>query len=108
MTLFKHIFQFIYYLFTLHPDSSPPPSPPFTQYLPMGTIHTLAPQVTAGIGTSSPTEAKLGIPVRGTGTIGKQQSKDNPLLQLLGDPHEDQAVSLLHMCKKCHVCFLSG
>jgi hypothetical protein len=53
---------------------------------------TLAHQVTAGLGTFSPTEARQGSPVKGTGSLGRQL-----LLQLLRDSHQEQAAYLLHM-----------
>ena len=102
------------YLFTLHSDLASPPLPSpqgsfshsslcFIFENKRGSIlgkqHTLTPQVTAGLGTSSPTEARQGHPVRETGSRGRQQSQGKPLLQLLGDLHEDQAAYLLHMCK---------
>lgn len=49
---------------------------------------TLPHQVTAGPNTSSPTAAKQGSKVRGTGSTGKPQIQKQPPLQLLGDQLE--------------------
>jgi hypothetical protein len=46
----------------------------------------LAPQVTAGPDTSSPTETKQDSPVRKIVSTGKQQSQGKSPLQLLGEP----------------------
>jgi len=77
------------YLFTLHPDYSSPSSSDATLTWPLPCIAllpftsekgrsppgylshwapTLAPQVTVGLGTSSPSEFNQGSPVRGTGS----------------------------------------
>lgn len=43
--------------------------------------------------SSSPIEARQGSPVRGTGSTGREQIQGQPLLQLLGDPHEDPLIN---------------
>ena len=71
----------------------------------------MAHQVTSKLGTSFPTDARQGRPVRGTGSTGRQQSQGQPLLQLLGDLHEDQGEHLLHMywdVGAAYVCSLVG
>jgi hypothetical protein len=72
----------------------PHPTPPRC----LGYLPTLGHQLTAGLSTSSPTEAWPGRPAKGRESSGRQQSQRQPLLQLLGDPHEDQAAYLLQMC----------
>ena len=71
---------------------------------PPGFSPTLTHQVSAGIKTSSPTDARQGSPVRGTYFTNRQQ--------LLGDPHGDQAACLLHMCRgplsSCVCSFIGG
>jgi hypothetical protein len=59
---------------------------------------TLAQQVTAGLGTSSPTEARQGSLVREIGSTGKQQSQGQIQLHWFGDLHEEQTTHLLYMC----------
>ena len=75
------------YLFTLHPDHSPPlllvlPShghqfPSQIRGRPSWLSTHPGTSSTAGLGTS-PTEAGQGSPVRGTGSIGRQQSGTVP------------------------------
>lgn len=48
---------------------------PIGKFIPLGYQPTLAPEVTPGLGTSSPTEARQDSSLRGTGSIGKQQSQ---------------------------------
>ena len=106
-------------LCTLHPDHSPfPPTPllhslsptPFSSDKgePRHRIPTLA-QVTAGLGTSSPTEARQSSPVRGIGSIGGQQSQRGPS-PVSGGPTWTLTY-LLYMCRglglAC-VCSLVG
>ena len=66
---------------------------------PLGITHShlLARQVSAGLATSSPTEGRQDSPVRGTGSTDRQKIQGQLLLHLLGAPHEDQALYLLHM-----------
>lgn len=84
-----------------HPYSDPPPA---TSLSPLRTLRALPrkqsnlAQVTAGLGTSSPIEARQNSPLRGTGSTHWEQSEGKPSLQVLGNPHEDQAVHLVHMC----------
>jgi hypothetical protein len=78
------IFFPLVYSFTLHPNICPPPSStplqlPTPSPSPLGTgrflsgYHpTLAHQVSAGLGTSSPTEARQGSPARGMGSTDRQ------------------------------------
>jgi hypothetical protein len=78
-----------------HTHSPSPHSPLSPGYCP-----NLTHQVTEKLGAFSPTEAsKAASPVRGMRSIGKQQILEQPLLQLLGDLHEDQAAHLLHKCR---------
>lgn len=46
----------------------------------LGYHPTLGHEVTAGLSTSSPTEAQPGTPFRGRGSKGRQQSQLQPLL----------------------------
>ena len=55
-------------------------------------------QVKAGLSTFSPTEIGWGTPARGRRFYVRQQSQRYPLIQLLVDPHEDQATHMLQMC----------
>lgn len=68
--------------------------------LPLECIPPPPQSVTAGLGTSSLTEARQDGPVRKTGSIGRQHIQGQPLFQLLGDRHEDQGAHLLHMCMR--------
>jgi hypothetical protein len=97
--------NFSIYLFILHPDHSTPRHPltnpslitPFEEAT-LGYHPTLRHQVEAGLGTSSPTEAGPGIQLgEGDPVVGNRVRDRQPLLQLLGDPHEDQATHLLQM-----------
>jgi hypothetical protein len=86
------------FLFTFHPNISfpSPPSTPFTQILPHSPIpfssetveDSLAHQVTAELGASSPIKSRQPGPVRGTGATGSQQSVTGPA-SVVGDLHED-------------------
>lgn len=60
---------------------------------------TLVPQVMAGLGTSFPSDARQGSPVRRTGSTGRQQSQGKSSTPVVRYLHEDQAVHLLHMCR---------
>jgi len=51
------------------------------------------------LGTSSLTEARKDSLAMEKESKGPQQSQRQPLLQLLRDPVEEQAVHLLRMCK---------
>ena len=55
---------------------------------PLGYHSTLGHLVPARLSISSPTEAQAG---RGRGSNDRQQNQRQPLFQLSGDPHEDQA-----------------
>lgn len=57
----------------------------------------------------SPTEAQPSSPVKGRGSIDRQQIQRHLLLQLLGDPHEHQGAHLLQMCRgsRFNPCILS-
>lgn len=73
-----------YYSWSLPPSLSPSPlirrkSLPENQ-------PTLAPQVTARLGISLPTEARQDSPVRGAESAGRQQYQEKPTLQLFGGP----------------------
>ena len=64
-----------------------------------GAYHpTLAHQITAGLGTCFPTEARKGSPFRRTGLIGKKQVQGQLLFQFWGDLSEDQVAHLPHVC----------
>ena len=93
-----------FYIPVAAPFPLSPPDIPFLHRLSISPLRRDPPyqpilehQVTAGLGTSSPTEAKQGSPVRGTGSTGRPQSQGQPPLQLLEDPQEDQDVYLLHV-----------
>ena len=98
-------------LFTLYPNVRPPffSVPRLTDPLPLSSEEGGAPlgiicpththQVTVGLGAFSPTEATQGSPVKGTESIGRQQNQGQSQLQLLGNPYENQAAHLLHMCR---------
>ena len=81
----------------LHSSSSQPTIPFISENgeVSSGYQLTLTTQVTAGLGTSFPTETNQESPVRVTGFTGRQQSQNKPPLQLLGDLHEDQAAYML-------------
>jgi hypothetical protein len=70
----------------------------------------LLPQLTVGLGTSSPIEARQGTPLGRTRSRDRQQTLDNHLLQLFGILHEDQAAHLLHMFRlpRSNPCMLFG
>ena len=72
-----------------------PPLPHSLGYHPI-----LGQQVEVELISFSTTEAWPVSPARRRGSNGKQQSQREPLLQLLEDPHEDQAVYLLQMCRR--------
>jgi len=57
-------------------------------------------QVSAGLGTSFPTEAKQGRPFRERGSTGRQETQEHPLFQLLGNTQEDQAAHVLHTYRR--------
>jgi hypothetical protein len=120
--LFIHSFihSFTCSLYILIADPSPPSHPSDSPLFPVlllfwgrgppGKQPTLAHQVTAGLGTSSPTEARQGSPVRDMGSTVRQQSQEQPQLQLLGNPQEDQSSHLLHMSDwaRSRPCMLPG
>ena len=54
-------------------------------------------QAAVGLDASSPTEAGQGSSVMGKGSKGRHQSQRQPLLLLLGVPHEAQAAHLLQI-----------
>jgi Holliday junction resolvasome RuvABC endonuclease subunit len=73
--------------------------------------YSLVHQVAAGQNTSAPTKAKQAVAGRGKGSKGRQQSQRQLHLQLLGDPHEDQAAELLQICgvpRSRLACSLAG
>lgn len=87
-----------------HPSFPIPPSFSSENRSPIPWLSTNPPSTSGLIRTkcilnynSSPTEARQGIPASGKGSKGRPQdhSQGNPLLQLLGDPQEDQAAHLL-------------
>ena len=91
------------YLFTLHSDHSSQllPVPPVIEPLPhsfisekgafpLGYQPTVAPQVTVGLGKSSPTAVRQDNPIRKTGGKYRQQSQSKSPLQFLGEHHEGQ------------------
>lgn len=82
------------------PPSRPLPPRPLScpEGKPLRVPAHLAHHVSGGLSSSSPTEVRQGSPVRVTGSTGRQQSQRRPSFQLLGDPHEDRAAHLLHMC----------
>jgi hypothetical protein len=101
------------YLFDLHPTVSSLPvaltkilSHPFPFSSEKGESHPpgfqtppFPHQVPAGLGASFTTEARHNSPVRRLESIGRQQIQGQPLLQLLGDLHEEHAAPLLHVCE---------
>lgn len=68
-------------------------------------------QVAVGLGTSSSTEARQGCPLGvWKPQAGRQQTQKQPLLQLLGNTHENQDAHLLHMWNgsRSSLCSLFG
>lgn len=57
---------------------------------------TLVPQVMAGLGTSFPSDARQGSPVRRTGSTGRQQSQVNPSSSCWGT----------RMKSRPHICYI--
>lgn len=114
--LFIH---FIYWLLALLFWSTYSPSPIFSPLfccervkdLP-GYHHILVHQISAGLGTSPPSEARQGNQVKGMRSTSRKQIQKHLILHLLWDSHEDQAVHLLHMCRgleaRCSQCSLFG
>lgn len=112
LSLFFPINLFIYSLYIsitalpllLIPSSqcSTPLSPPFSFTSEKGLVSpgyqpSLAPQVTAGLGTSFH-RSQARQPSQGS-RIHKQATElERPLFQQLENPHKDQAPYLLHMC----------
>lgn len=81
----------------LHSSSTQSPFPSSLGSWALPGYHlTLAHQLTAGLGTSSPTEARQGILVREKRSTCGQPIQEQCPFQLLGNPYEDQAVFLLH------------
>ena len=85
-----------------HPHPLYNPSPPSYPLF----FHSLASEITAGLGASSSTEARQHSAVRKIRSTGRQQIHRQPLLHLLGDPHEDQAAHLLHKHREPRYTFL--
>ena len=99
----------------LHSDHSPSPSFPPSPTLKIPPTSTSSPslwrkdllgyhstqghQVTAGLSSTSSTEALIGSPARIRESNNRQQSQRQHQLQLLGHPHEDQDLHLLQMCR---------
>ena len=82
-----------------YPLSHSPLSFPLETLLREGRQPTLAYQVLSGLNASSLSEARKSSLARGMRSKGSQWSQRQPPLQLLGDPHEDQAAHLLQMCR---------
>lgn len=74
----------------------------------LGYLPTLGYPVTVGLGISSPITAQQGSPVRRRGSNGRQQNQRQHPLQLLRDPHEDQAAHLLQMWPRSRPGMLFG
>jgi hypothetical protein len=73
---------------------APPPPPPSHPT-------TLGSSVTAGLNSSSPTEAKVAQLGKQNPQAARQQSEGQPLPLLLGDSHEEQTTHPLGMCWGC-------
>ena len=101
-------------LFNLHPNLSSATSSPLNSTLtnsssiilshspqrrgsPFWIYPTLEHLIPAGIRISFPTEAQPGSPGIEGDSVAGNRGKKQPPLQLLGDPHEDQAAHLLQM-----------
>lgn len=91
-TDFLKIFLIIY-LFTLHPSYCF--SDKLSSSLREWRIYWYLPNLVL---QAFPTEAREGSPVKGSRSSGRQQIQGQPLLQVLGELHENQAVHLLHTC----------
>ena len=98
------------YLFTLHPNGSPPPSPPSYS----STFHVLSPsplrwgrpswvsthlahQVTVRLGLSSPTEARQGSPVREPDLKAGNRVSDSPCSSCWGT-HMKVNLHVFYIC----------
>jgi hypothetical protein len=79
------------------PDSPSPPLIRGRHFL--GTQPTLAYQVSVRLGTSCPTKARQGTPVRGRRSTGRQNNQGKGTLQL-ECPHEDQDSHQPHICRE--------
>lgn len=77
---------------------STPPHLPRESEAPLGHHPTLGHSGAAGPSISSPTEFQLGSTARGRAPNGRQWKQRQPLLQLSGNPEEDQVLGRL--CRK--------
>ena len=78
------------------PSHSPSPQNSLSFSSPIGYPLILAHQVSAGLGSSSPSDVRQGNPVRRLGSIDRQQFQGQPPLQLLG----------VGMKSKLHTCYI--
>ena len=100
--IYISLFKNFIYLFTLYMISVPFSfqSPPHTALPPSPLIweggSPMVHAITAGLGKDKVAQE--------TGSTGRQQSQGQPLLQFWGNPHEDRAAYLLHMCQGSGSC----